>query len=95
MDEDEFYSWLKPSYLEPETQGDIQSKSEESSEISLPGFLAPDKYSALCRDRHSCQVQTLMGLSCMNWQLRTRMRRKRMKMMMNKRFYKICIFKLF
>ena len=76
MDEDEFYSWLNPSYLDPETQGDIQSKFEESSEISLPGFLAPDKYSALCRalqghskwetvgppDRRSCQVQA--GDSC-------------------------------
>ena len=49
MDEDEFYSWLNPSYLDPETQGDIQSKFEESSEISLPGFLAPDKYSAVCK----------------------------------------------
>jgi len=49
MEEEEFYSWLNPVYLEPETQGDIQTKFEESSEISLPGFLSPDKYSAVCK----------------------------------------------
>jgi len=49
MEEEEFYSWLNPAYLDPETQGDIQTKFEESSEISLPGFLTPDKYSAVCQ----------------------------------------------
>jgi len=48
MEEDEFYSWLNPAYLDPETQGDIQTRFEESSEISLPGFLTPDKYAAVC-----------------------------------------------
>jgi len=48
IDEDVFYSWLNPAYLDPETQGDIQSKFEESSEISLPDFLSPDKYSEIC-----------------------------------------------
>jgi len=76
IDEDQFYSWINPSYLDPETQGDIQTKFEESSEISLPGFLSGEQYSAVCRalqahskwetvgppDRRSCQV--MAGNSC-------------------------------
>jgi len=76
MEEDQFYSWLNPAYLDPETQGDIQSKFEESSEISLPGFLSAAKYSAVCQslqehkkwetvgppDRRSCRRR--VGDSC-------------------------------
>jgi len=44
MDEDDFYSWVNPSYLSPETQGDIQERFEENSEISLPDFLNKEKF---------------------------------------------------
>ena len=37
LDEAEFYRWLNPAYLDPETQSDIQTQFEESSEISLSG----------------------------------------------------------
>ena len=37
LDEAEFYQWLNPAYLDPETQSDIQTQFEESSEISLSG----------------------------------------------------------
>ena len=38
LDETEFYRWLNPAYLDPETQSDIQTQFEESSEISLSGL---------------------------------------------------------
>lgn len=31
-------------YLNPETQSEVQEKFEESSEISLPGFLEEEKF---------------------------------------------------
>ena len=37
LEEAEFYRWMNPSYLDPETQSDIQTQFEESSEISLSG----------------------------------------------------------
>ena len=48
LDEDQFFSWINPSYLDPQTQGDIQSQFEESSEISLSQFLPPELYSQVC-----------------------------------------------
>jgi len=44
LDEDTFYSWINPAYLNPETQGDIQTQFEDSSEISLNNFLVPELY---------------------------------------------------
>jgi len=44
IDEDEFYSWINPMYLEPDIQAEISAKFEETSEISLPEFLNDDKY---------------------------------------------------
>ena len=37
LEEAEFYRWMNPPYLDPETQSDIQTQFEESSEISLSG----------------------------------------------------------
>ena len=37
LEEAEFYRWMNPSYLDPETQSDIQTQLEQSSEISLSG----------------------------------------------------------
>jgi len=48
VSEDLFFGLVNPVYLDPQTQGDIQEKFEESSEISLPDFFAPEKYSAAC-----------------------------------------------
>ena len=45
LEEDEFFSWINPVYLEPETQGEIQSQFEENSEISLAQFLTGEQYS--------------------------------------------------
>ena len=44
IDEDEFYAWINPMYLDPEIQIEINTKFEETSEISLPDFLNEDKY---------------------------------------------------
>ena len=45
LEEDQFYSWINPVYLHPETQGDIQAQFEENSEISLSQFLSAELYS--------------------------------------------------
>ena len=37
LEETQFYQWLNPSYLDPETQSEIQAQFEQSSEISLSG----------------------------------------------------------
>ena len=47
IDEDEFYAWINPMYLDPEIQMEINTKFEETSEISLPDFLNEDKYKAV------------------------------------------------
>ena len=44
IDEDDFYSWINPMYLEPDIQAEISTKFEETSEISLPDFLDQDKF---------------------------------------------------
>ncbi len=47
VDEDEFYSWINPMYLDPDTQAEIQIRFETSSEISLQEFLNDDKAKAV------------------------------------------------
>ena len=47
LDEETFYSWINSAYLNPETQSDIQTQFEESSEISLNQFLVPELYDKL------------------------------------------------
>ena len=49
MEDQEFLDWLNPLYIQPDTQGDIQAQFEESSEISLAGFLTEERYEAVCR----------------------------------------------
>ena len=50
IDEDDFFEWVNPQYLDPTTQVEIQSHFEENSEISLPDFLSPEKVHFLgCR----------------------------------------------
>jgi len=73
LDEDQFFSWINPTYLDPETQGEIQSQFEENSEISLAQFLVGEQYSRISEalagadnswsregpaDRRWCQVLT-------------------------------------
>ena len=45
QEEEEFFSWINPIYLDPETQGEIQAQFEENSEISLAQFLQGEQYS--------------------------------------------------
>ena len=45
LEEEHFYAWINPAYLDPETQGDIQTQFEENSEISLSQFLTAELYS--------------------------------------------------
>merc|ERR1712179_158058 len=59
--EDEFYSWVNPLYLGLETQSEIQTKFEESSEISLPNFLLPDKFEQVRAALQSCKDWNLRG----------------------------------
>jgi len=62
MDEEEFYSWINPTYLNPMTQADIQETFEEKSEIQLHEFISPDKYQALCEALNSSERKwTLQG----------------------------------
>jgi len=70
VDEELFFSWINPLFLDPQNQSEIQSNFEESSEISLPGFFQSDKYDIVCEalrnhskwelegppDRRSCQI---------------------------------------
>ena len=37
--EDVFYQWINPAYLDPVTQSEIQERFEEESEIELTDFL--------------------------------------------------------
>lgn len=52
MDEDEFYSWINPVYLDPTTQGDVQETFGDKSEIQLQEFIRPEKYGELCEALH-------------------------------------------
>ena len=61
LEEDKFFSWINPSYLNPETQVDIQSQFENSSEISLSEFLQPELYNDLCLALASHESWTRMG----------------------------------
>ena len=47
IDEDEFYAWINPMYLDLDIQMEINVKFEESSEISLPNFLNEEKFKAV------------------------------------------------
>jgi Rps23 Pro-64 3,4-dihydroxylase Tpa1-like proline 4-hydroxylase len=47
IDEDDFFEWINPLYLDPVTQSEIQENFEHSSEISLSGFFADDKHAEL------------------------------------------------
>ena len=47
---------INPIYLNPVTQSEIQEKFEESSEISLPEFILPEKFSAV-----SAELRNLLG----------------------------------
>jgi len=46
--EEDFYSWIHPAYLAPDTQAEVQTKFEETSEISLPGFFQKHKFAEVC-----------------------------------------------
>lgn len=37
--EEDFYEWINPVYLDPEVQSQVQEKFENDSEIELQGFL--------------------------------------------------------
>lgn len=60
IDSVEFFSWINPMYLDPETQLQIQEAFEDSSELSLDNFFSIDKYTELCE---------AMNLES-NWQLK-------------------------
>ncbi|KAK3091622.1 hypothetical protein FSP39_021333 [Pinctada imbricata] len=47
IEEEEFYSWINPLYLDPETQAEIKDTFKEESQIELHCFLQEDKYEAL------------------------------------------------
>lgn len=47
IEEEELYSWINPTYLDPDVQREIRHKFRSDSEIELESFLAEDKYQAL------------------------------------------------
>ena len=54
IDEDDFYAWINPMYLDLEIQTEISARFEESSEISLPNFLNDDKFKAVSEALAKC-----------------------------------------
>jgi len=60
MDEEEFYSWINPTYLNPMTQGDIQETFEDKSEIQLHEFINPVKYQILCEALNSSERKWIL-----------------------------------
>lgn len=58
IQEDDFYTWISAAYLDPSTQGDVQSTFSEKSEIQLQEFIQPDKYGQLCEALHSLDVSS-------------------------------------
>jgi len=46
--EEDFFAWINPAYLAPDTQAEVQTKFEETSEISLPGFFQKHKFAEVC-----------------------------------------------
>jgi prolyl 3-hydroxylase /prolyl 3,4-dihydroxylase len=48
IDEDNFFEWVNPMYLDPLTQLEIRENFESSSEICLKDFLDEDKYEEVC-----------------------------------------------
>ncbi|XP_052257592.1 prolyl 3-hydroxylase OGFOD1-like [Dreissena polymorpha] len=56
IEDDVFFDWINPVYLGPATQGSIQEKFENDSEIELQDFLVKDKYDALMKALSSSDV---------------------------------------
>ncbi|XP_045125172.1 prolyl 3-hydroxylase OGFOD1-like, partial [Portunus trituberculatus] len=42
FEEEDFYAWINPIYLDPETQREIRRKFSESSEVALENFLTQE-----------------------------------------------------
>ncbi|XP_023320742.1 prolyl 3-hydroxylase OGFOD1 [Eurytemora carolleeae] len=53
--EELFFSMINPIYLNPVTQSEIQEKFEQSSEISLPEFIQPQRFSAISDELKNLQ----------------------------------------
>ncbi|XP_072023394.1 prolyl 3-hydroxylase OGFOD1-like [Amphiura filiformis] len=49
IDEELFYGWLNPKYLDLLTQSDIQDRFEQASEIQLSDFLMEEKFDNVCK----------------------------------------------
>lgn len=62
ISEEEFFSWVNPIYLDVNTQSEVQSKFEETSEISLPNFLRKEKFDQVCEALRGNTQWILTGL---------------------------------
>ncbi|XP_068249664.1 prolyl 3-hydroxylase OGFOD1 [Palaemon carinicauda] len=49
FDEDEFYAWINPTYLDADTQRQIRKKFQSDSEIELESFICEEKYEELSK----------------------------------------------
>ena len=49
-------------YLDPNTQSEVQTKFEETSEISLPGFLQKEKFNQVCEALDDFSEWNITGL---------------------------------
>lgn len=54
--DDFLYKWINPYYLEDETQISIQQEFKETSEMSLPNFLAEKMYRELAKHLTECSA---------------------------------------
>ena len=55
IDEEMLRSWINPTFLDEETQLNIQAEFSERSEIALPDFFFEDKYIELSRALKDCE----------------------------------------
>ena len=62
ISEEEFFSWINPIYLDVNTQSEVQTKFEETSEISLPNFLKKDKFDQVCEALRDSARWKITGL---------------------------------
>ncbi|XP_033118300.1 prolyl 3-hydroxylase OGFOD1-like [Anneissia japonica] len=57
IEEEIFYDWISPLYLDLENQTEIMDRFQEDSEIQLQGFFAEDKYNSLCEALSNHQIK--------------------------------------
>ncbi|XP_060082076.1 prolyl 3-hydroxylase OGFOD1-like [Ylistrum balloti] len=61
IEEDMFFDWINPTYLDMISQADIRERFEEESQIELQNFLQNSKYEQLKNALQKCESWTQRG----------------------------------